>query len=94
MVLGSTELISGHAVLFLAQEGHDVTITARKPVSAATPLAKLPMIKTNYVSDDLSQRTRATFDVLIFAAGNDIRHVPPGGDETAHWQRANIEGVP
>ena len=34
------------------------------------------------------------FDALVFAAGNDIRHLPPGTDEAAHWQRANAEGVP
>ena len=36
----------------------------------------------------------APLDALVFAAGNDIRHVPPGADEAAYWQKANVEGVP
>jgi nucleoside-diphosphate-sugar epimerase len=45
-------------------------------------------------ADDFDASDLREFDALVFAAGNDIRHVPQGADEAAHWQRANVEGVP
>lgn len=94
LVLGGTGLIGGHAALHLKRLGHDVTIAARKPAPADTPLGKLPQLTGDYLSDDFTKAQLTAFDTLVFAAGNDIRHVPPGDDEAAHWQRANVEGVP
>lgn len=94
LVLGGTGLIGGHAALHLASLGHQVTIAARKPAPADTPLGKLPQLTGDYLSDDFTPAQLAGFDTLVFAAGNDIRHVPPGDDEATHWQRANVEGVP
>lgn len=94
LVVGGTGLIGGHAALHLAQQGHQVSIAARKPAPETTPMAKLPLIQGDYLTDDFTARTLSEFDALVFAAGNDIRHLPPGTDEAAHWQRANIEGVP
>jgi nucleoside-diphosphate-sugar epimerase len=94
LVVGGTGLIGGHVALFLAAQGHDVSIAARKPPAVTTPLVKLPMIQADYLAEDLPQKVLATFDALVFAAGNDIRHVPAGTDEAVHWQRANIDGVP
>jgi hypothetical protein len=34
------------------------------------------------------------FDALVFTAGNDVRHLPPGGEEAVHWHRANSISVP
>lgn len=96
LVLGGTGLIGGDAALHLARLGHRVTIAARKPAAVAegSPLSTLPFIEIDYLADNVSRETLAAFDALVFAAGNDIRHVPPGSDESAHWQRANVEGVP
>ncbi|MDB5986354.1 MAG: NAD-dependent epimerase/dehydratase family protein [Nevskia sp.] len=94
LVVGGTGLIGGHAALWLAQQGHNVSIAARKPASPETPLAKLPLLQGDYLAGDFSVRRLSGFDALVFAAGNDIRHLPPGVDEKAHWQRANVEGVP
>lgn len=94
LVVGGTGLIGGHAALHLAELGHPVTIAARKPAANTTPMARLPLLQGDYLADDFPAEKLAGFDTLIFAAGNDIRHVPPGTDEAAHWQRANIEGVP
>ena len=95
LVLGGTGLIGGHAALHLANLGHTVTIAARKPaaVAAGSPLSKLPFIQIDYLAESDDQAL-AGFDAMVFAAGNDIRHLPPGTDEAAHWQRANVEGVP
>lgn len=94
LVVGGTGLIGGHAALFLAQQGHAVSIAARKPAADTTPMAKLPTIIGDYLSNDIDAKKLSAFDALVFAAGNDIRHLPPGTDEAAHWRRANIEGVP
>jgi dihydroflavonol-4-reductase len=96
LVVGGTGLIGGHAALHLASLGHRVTIAARNPATVAggSPLAALPFLEIDYLSEAVSSDTLAAFDALVFAAGNDIRHLPPGSDEAGHWQRANVEGVP
>jgi dihydroflavonol-4-reductase len=94
LVLGGTGLIGGHAALHLQSLGHEVTIAGRKPASSGSALADLPQLNGDYLSDGFSHDQLRRFDALVFAAGNDIRHVPQGMDENAHWQRANIEGVP
>ena len=94
LVVGGTGLIGGHAALHLAAAGHEVTVAARKPPADATPMARLPFLSCDYLGNDVSAAQLGKFDALVFAAGNDIRHVPPGADEAAHWQKANVEGVP
>jgi nucleoside-diphosphate-sugar epimerase len=94
LVVGGTGLIGGHTALHLVGLGHTVTIAARKPAADGTPMARLAFRQGDYLTDDFTPGNLGGFDALVFAAGNDIRHVPPGADETAHWQRANVEGVP
>lgn len=95
LVVGGTGLIGGHAALYLAAEGHAVTIAGRKPPAPDAPLAALPFLRGDYLATaDLGEAELARFDALVFAAGNDIRHLPEGVEEASHWQRANVEGVP
>jgi dihydroflavonol-4-reductase len=94
LVVGGTGLIGGHAALHLASLGHRVTIAARKPAQEGSALTKLPFLELDYVNAPARPRVLKTFDAMVFAAGNDIRHLPPGTDEAAHWQRANVEAVP
>src|SRR3546814_16126910 len=56
--------------------------------------ASLPILIGDYVANDFTRGQLADFDALVFAAGNDIRHIEKDADEAAHWQRANIHGVP
>jgi dihydroflavonol-4-reductase len=93
LVVGGTGLIGGHAALYLASQGHSVSIAGRR-LSTSTALSSLQTILGDYLTDDFSAQTLSGFDALVFAAGNDIRHIPPGTDEAQHWQRANVEGVP
>lgn len=93
-IVGGTGLIGGHAALHLQSLGHDVTIAARNPPPAATPMAKLPFLPLDYVAGNVSKEDLNGFDALVFAAGNDIRHVPPGADAPAHWLYANGEALP
>ncbi|HEY0975796.1 MAG TPA: NAD-dependent epimerase/dehydratase family protein [Solimonas sp.] len=94
LVVGGTGLIGGHAALHLASLGHRVTLAARKPAQAGSALATLPFQKLDYINGPIRLEALKTFDAMVFAAGNDIRHLPPGTDEAAHWQRANVEAVP
>lgn len=93
LVVGGTGLIGGHAALHLSGLGHTVTIAGRKPAAAGS-LRQLPFVPCDYLDERAPALARGGYDALVFAAGNDIRHVPPGSDEAAHWQHANIEGVP
>jgi hypothetical protein len=42
----------------------------------------------------LRPRNSEGFDGIIFAAGNDPRHIPRGTDAQAHLHRANVEAIP
>ncbi|HSV80248.1 MAG TPA: NAD(P)-dependent oxidoreductase [Ramlibacter sp.] len=94
LVLGGTGMIGGHAALHLRSRGHEVTIASRKPPPGSSALADLPFLRGDYIANGFARSELARFDALVFAAGNDVRHLPPDGDSDAHWQRANAEGVP
>ncbi|SOZ40081.1 NAD-dependent epimerase/dehydratase family protein [Cupriavidus neocaledonicus] len=94
LIVGGTGMIGGHAALHLRRRGNDVTIAGRNRPAAGTPLGELDFLRCDYIANDLPAARLGAFDALVFAAGNDVRHVPPGGDEAAHWERANVEGVP
>ena len=80
LVVGGTGLLGGHAALHLQSQGHQVTIAARKPAPATTAMAQLPFIAMDYVASTVTLAELSGFDALVFAAGNDIRHVPPEAD--------------
>ena len=94
LVVGGTGLLGGHAALHLQSQGHQVTIAARKPAPATTAMAQLPFIAMDYVAGTVTQDDLTGFDALVFAAGNDIRHVPLEADAAAHWLYANGEALP
>lgn len=93
IVVGGAGMIGGRAALYLDAKGHDVTIAGRNPPVPGTPLAQLPFQRIDYVGMDFDRDALATFDALVFAAGNDVRHQPQDvGDQ--HWHDANSVGVP
>lgn len=94
LVVGGAGLIGGHAALRLAASGHAVTIASRNAPDQGTPLGKLPFLRLDYVKDDPPLDRLAKFDALVFSAGNDIRHVPPGADYFAHVTHANTVAQP
>jgi dihydroflavonol-4-reductase len=94
LVVGGAGMIGGHAALHLQSKGHEVSIAGRNPPALRTPLGELPFLRCDYIANDLAPAELSRFDALVFAAGNDIRHVPQGADLAQHWQRANVEGVP
>lgn len=94
LVVGGTGMIGGHAALHLRSLGHDVSIAGRKPAQQTTALAELPFVQGDYVEGSFTREQLAPFDAIVFAAGNDIRHLPKGADFDAHVTRANGEAVP
>lgn len=94
LIVGGTGMIGGHAALHLKGEGHEVTLAARKPAAASTPMASLPTVLGDYTKGDFREKDLAPFDAILFAAGNDIRHIPKDVDEQAFWERTQIRGVP
>lgn len=94
LVVGGTGALGGHAALHLANKGHDVTVGGRNPANPETPMANLPFLQGDYVAGDYTAERLKGFDWVVFAAGNDPRHVPPGSDFEAFLFKANHEAVP
>ena len=94
LVVGGTGGLGGHAAIHLAKSGHDVSVAARNPAPAGTAMAEMPFLKGDYVAGDFAPDRLRGFDAIVFAAGNDPRHIPPATDAQEHLHRANAEAVP
>jgi dihydroflavonol-4-reductase len=94
LVVGGAGMIGGHIALRLKGKGHDVAIAGRNPAEAGTPLGELPFLRVDYINDTDAAEKLKGFDMMVFAAGNDIRHVPQGGDYYAHVTHANAVAQP
>ncbi|HUD93572.1 NAD-dependent epimerase/dehydratase family protein [Sphingobium sp.] len=94
LVIGGTGALGGHVAIHMAAQGHDVTIAGRSTPLASTPMAAMPFLQGDYVKGDFTPDQLAGFDWVIFAAGNDPRHVPQGSDFDSFLIRANHEAVP
>ena len=95
LVIGGTGALGGHAALHLAAQGHDVTITGRgEGAHPDTPLTALGYLHGDYVAGDFTVERLRGFDWLVFAAGNDPRHVPQGEDFGEWLIKANHVALP
>ncbi|WP_395337278.1 NAD-dependent epimerase/dehydratase family protein [Novosphingobium sp. BL-8H] len=94
LVIGGTGALGGHAAIHMAAQGHDVTVAGRSAPHAATPMAAMPFLQGDYVAGDFTPDRLEGFDWVIFAAGNDPRHVPQGEDFEKFLIRANHEAIP
>lgn len=94
LVVGGTGALGGHAAIHLAAAGHDVAVGGRNPANPATPMAAMPFVQGDYVAGDYTATRLAGFDWVVFAAGNDPRHVPHGADFGEFLYRANHDAVP
>jgi nucleoside-diphosphate-sugar epimerase len=94
LIVGGTGPIGGHAALHLKSEGHDVVISSRNPPKPGTGLEDLEWMRGNYQDNTYGAEDLAVFDAIVFAAGSDLRHVPPGKDADTHFLKANGELVP
>jgi nucleoside-diphosphate-sugar epimerase len=94
LIVGGTGMIGGHAAEYLNARGNEITLAARKPAPEGTPMTRYPTLIGDYTKGDFTETDLAAFDAIVFAAGNDIRHLPKGTDENAFWKTMQIEGVP
>jgi nucleoside-diphosphate-sugar epimerase len=94
LVVGGAGMIGGHAALRLASKGNQVTVAGRNAPAPGTPLAGLGYLRVDYVKEETPPSALAGFDALLFAAGNDIRHVPQGSDYYDHVWHANAVAQP
>jgi nucleoside-diphosphate-sugar epimerase len=94
LIVGGTGMIGGHAAEHLIAAGHDVVLAARKPAPAATPMARMPVLLGDYAAGTFTRADLAPFEAIVFAAGQDIRHIPRDADPAAFWQATQIGGVP
>ena len=97
LVVGGTGALGGHAAIHMRKNGHDVTIAARRSVFEGTSMAGMPFLQGDYVAGDFTSDKLDGFDWIIFAAGNDPRHLPPEGkpeDVGEFFRKANDVAVP
>ena len=93
LVVGGTGLSGAHVAIYLRDRGHQVTIASRTaPDNPA--VAGFAHLAGNYVEEDFPVSALEGFDALVFAAGADIRQLPPGVDEHSFFQRVNAEAIP
>ncbi|WP_047523548.1 NAD-dependent epimerase/dehydratase family protein [Microbacterium sp. ZOR0019] len=96
LVVGATGMIGSHVAADLAARGDDVTVMARRDPSDRDPRAVrgMPRLQGDYTDPGTSPRMLESFDAIVFAAGNDIRHVPAEQEDDAFWARTQSVGVP
>lgn len=93
LVVGGTGLTGAHASLLLRDEGHSVTIMSRsRPVSKT--LSDFEFLPGNYVENDIPLQSLTGFDWLVFAAGADVRQLPPGETVESFFTRVNTVAIP
>src|SRR3982074_3012108 len=78
LIVGGTGMIGGHAALHLRAKGHQGTVAGRHPPAAGPPLADFVCLRLDFIADYFPKVRLRKFDAMVFAAGNDIRHVPKG----------------
>jgi nucleoside-diphosphate-sugar epimerase len=94
LIVGGTGMIGGHAATHLGAKGNEVVLASRRPAPAGTPMARFPALIGDYTKGELGPERLAGFEAIVFAAGNDIRHIRKGDDEREFWRATQIEGVP
>lgn len=94
LVVGGTGMIGAHAALHLRDRGDDVTVAARGEVAPESPVAGLPVLRGDYTQQTFTRDDLAPFDAVVFAAGQDVRHLPRDADESQFWKDTQSEGVP
>jgi dihydroflavonol-4-reductase len=94
LVVGGTGMIGCHAATLLSQRGHEVTIAARTTPSEGSPVAAYPLLLGDYSDGGLSEAELRPFEAVVFAAGQDVRHVSPDEADEPYWARYQSGGVP
>jgi dihydroflavonol-4-reductase len=96
LIVGGTGMIGGHCAVLLQSQGNEITVAARKGPAAGTPMASMNVLVGDYAAGDFTLDTLTGFDAVVFAAGNDIRHLPEGEnpEDDSFWHRVNSAAIP
>jgi dihydroflavonol-4-reductase len=94
LVIGGTGMIGCHAATLLAERGHEVTVGARSAPADESPAAVYPVLLGDYADGGLMEAELEPFDAIVFAAGQDVRHVRAEDADASFWAAYQSEGVP
>lgn len=94
LVVGGTGALGGHCAIHLASKGHDVSVGGRRPPADTTPMKNMAFVEGDYIRGGYTPERLAPFDWVVFAAGNDPRHVPRDADFANFLLKANHIAVP
>lgn len=94
LVVGGTGMIGATVARHLQSRGEDVTVAGRAAPAPGSPVAGLPALLGDYTGPSFTAAELSGFDAVVFAAGQDVRHMPAGVDEAQFWDRSQSTGVP
>ncbi len=94
LIVGGTGMIGINAALHLRSKGHAVTLAARHRPDAGHPAAGFALLTGDFAKAEFTGADLAPFDAVVFAAGNDPRHLPKGADPEEFYRATQSEGVP
>lgn len=94
LIVGGTGMIGAHTALHLREQGNDVTVAARNPLAEDSPVRDFPVLLGDYTEQTFSVDDLAPFEAVVFAAGQDIRHMGRDVDEAEFWEKTQTGGVP
>lgn len=94
LVVGGTGMIGCHVTRLLAERGHEVTVAARSTPAPESPVAAFPVLLGDYAEGDLTEKDLEPYDAVVFAAGQDVRHVKAEDADADFWAKYQSDGVP
>ena len=89
-------MIGSHIAADLIAAGTRVSIASRRPANEDDPpgISDSSRVALDYTDPELSPTLLEPFDAVVFAAGNDIRHVKAADENPEFWRTVQSEGVP
>lgn len=96
LVVGGSGMIGSHIAADLIRAGDRVTIASRREASDQDPpgISECARLALDYTDPELKPNALSGFDAIVFAAGNDIRHVKAEDENDEFWRTVQSEGVP
>jgi dihydroflavonol-4-reductase len=94
LIIGGTGMIGGEIARLLEVNGHEVVVGARRAPDPGVGEPERPVLLGDYAAGDYSESDLERFDAVVFAAGQDVRHVAAEQQTDEFWVRHQSEGVP
>ena len=94
LLIGGTGMIGTHTALALREHGDDVTLAGRGPIPDDSPVADFPLLVGDYTVPSFTRDELSGFDAVVFAAGQDPRHMSADDDAPQFWEKTQSAGVP